>query len=759
MINIVKLLNGNVAIYDNTSGDFLFSLSPVIIEMHCDTNGNLRVVQNNDNFEFFDPSLVANTQVLPAAAIAFSGSCADLADILATDFFFELTETINAIDVNYDNSVSGLVSTNVQNAIDELATFSGGGGILHGTASGTDTYTVSLTGITSYSDGDAYLIRFTNGNTTTATLNVNSLGAKTLYRNNDGTVIGGDIWSGAEMLCVYNSTLNGFQCIGTTSNALFSYVTNSDSVTLTKGMPVYAFGGTGDRMTVKRANNSSDATSAQTVGLVLSTSIGVNQKGIIMMQGLLTNLSILPTSTFADGDTIYLGSTAGSITNIKPYAPNHLVYLGVVTTANNGSAGRMYVRVQNGYELDELHNVSAQSPADKDGIFFNTATQLWEKKSISTALGYTPVTNARTISTTSPLSGGGDLTADRTLSIQDAAADGTTKGAATFTASDFNSSSGLISIDYTNGQAASGSNKGFLTSTDWTAFNSKESALTFSAPLSRAVNTISIPVATSLVDGYLSSIDWTTFNNKQNALGFTAVPDSRTISTTSPLSGGGNLTANRTLSISQSNTTTDGYLSSTDWNTFNGKQNALGFTPVPNTRTLTINGSTQDLSADRTFTIADAAGWTYIVKSANQDVTNNATFQDDTQLQFSVIAGGHYMIEMDIVMSASSTTADYKFCFAISSGTMKGQANCICYTNTGTAQVILSLANATSTSTAIPVGTQLADIDMLASMKIIYSFTASANATLKYQFANNTATAGAISRTWKGSILKYKRID
>jgi len=59
------------------------------------------------------------------------------------------------------------------------------------------------------------------------------------------------------------------------------------------------------------------------------------------------------------------------------------------------------------------------------------------------------------------------------LTLQDAAADGTTKGQSTFTAADFNASAGLISIDYTNGQAASGSTKGFLTSADWTTFNSK----------------------------------------------------------------------------------------------------------------------------------------------------------------------------------------------------------------------------------------------------------------------------------------------
>jgi len=74
------------------------------------------------------------------------------------------------------------------------------------------------------------------------------------------------------------------------------------------------------------------------------------------------------------------------------------------------------------------------------------------------------------------------------------------------------------------------------------------------------------------------------------------VPDTRTISTTAPLTGGGDLSANRTLSIPQATTTVDGYLSATDWTTFNSK--------VPATRSLTINGTTQDLSANRTFTIA-----------------------------------------------------------------------------------------------------------------------------------------------------------
>lgn len=266
-----------------------------------------------------------------------------------------------------------------------------GGGITKATASGTDTYTTTITGVTGYTDGDTYLIRFTNGNTTGATLNINGLGAKTLYENNNGVLIGGDITNGSEMLCVYNTSLNGFQLIGTSPNALYAYVTNDESTTITKGQVVYAYGGTGDRMTVKLARNTSDATSAQTVGFVMSASIAANQKGLIIIQGLLDGLSILPTATWSDGDPVFLDNTFGNITNVKPVAPNHLVYLGTVTTASNGSAGRIYVRVQNGYELQELHNVLLSTPPNNnDGLFYESSTSLWKNKSIPTVLGYTP---------------------------------------------------------------------------------------------------------------------------------------------------------------------------------------------------------------------------------------------------------------------------------------------------------------------------------------------------------------------------------
>ncbi len=481
-------------------------------------------------------------------------------------------------------------------------------GLKSGIASGTDTYTVSISGVTSYADGDAYLVRFTNGNTGSSTLNINSLGAKTLYRNNDGALLGGDISSSGEMLCIYNSTLNGFQVIGISPNAIFSYVTNAESVTITKGQVVYAYGGTGDRMTVKLADNTTDATSAQTVGIVLSASIGANQKGLIINQGLLDGLSILPTSSFADGDTIYLDSTAGGITNIKPYAPNHLVYLGVVTTASSGSAGRMYVRVQNGYELDELHNVQAQSPTANDTLYYFGSNQ-WKTASIPTILGYTPVTNARTISTTSPLSGGGDLSANRTLSIAQATT----------------------------------SASGYLSSTDWNTFNSKEPALTkgnltestssvltitggSSSVIGSGV-TIQVKQSSSTVSGYLSSTDWSTFNSKEPAL----TKGNLTESTSSVLTitGGSNaiIGSGLTIEVKQATSSVNGYLSSTDWSTFNNKQSALTFsTGLTNTSgTVTANLSV-GVSGGQSVIGGSASGNSLTLTSTSNATKGNIIF-------------------------------------------------------------------------------------------------------------------------------------
>ncbi len=171
--------------------------------------------------------------------------------------------------------------------------------------------------------------------------------------------------------------------------------------------------------------------------------------------------------------------------------------------------------------------------------------------------------------------------------------------------------------------------------------------------------------------------------------------------------------------------------------------------------------STTFLRGDNTWAVpnnTNPEGWTTIVKSANQDVTNNATLQNDTDLQFSVVAGGRYMIEMDICWSGNNTTGGYSYVFGVSSGTIKGGG--VVYTNSAVSTLLMNTSAGGAAAPSPRTSAVLnADIDYLMTMKICVNVIASANATFRYQFSNTTAGAGRTSRTWKGSILRYKNIN
>ena len=173
--------------------------------------------------------------------------------------------------------------------------------------------------------------------------------------------------------------------LGQTIDAL---VHNAEATSLSKGEVVYLFSATGDRASVKRAANTGDATSAKTIGVV-AESIAAGQNGLIRCQGVLDGLNL---GAFTAGDTLYLGATAGTTTATKPVAPNHLVYVGVVERANAGN-GQLYVRVQNGYELDELHDVLITSPGAGAVLSYDATAGLWKDATIAGGAGIT-VTNA-----------------------------------------------------------------------------------------------------------------------------------------------------------------------------------------------------------------------------------------------------------------------------------------------------------------------------------------------------------------------------
>lgn len=166
---------------------------------------------------------------------------------------------------------------------------------------------------------------------------------------------------------------------GISAQVILARVFNADSVTMNKGDVVYTFGATGDVMSVKLASNVSEATSSKTLGFVNET-ISTGGIGYVVIAGQIDKMSF--PNPFQEGDALWLGETAGTFTRVKPTAPNHLVYLGVVERANNGN-GLAYVKVQNGYELDELHDVQITSVSAGDVLQRNATNTLWVNTPLS----------------------------------------------------------------------------------------------------------------------------------------------------------------------------------------------------------------------------------------------------------------------------------------------------------------------------------------------------------------------------------------
>jgi hypothetical protein len=158
------------------------------------------------------------------------------------------------------------------------------------------------------------------------------------------------------------------------------YVKNDTTAKL-KGEAVYISSADGTNPIVSYADADTEATSSKTLGL-LEQNLNANQHGWVVTEGVLTNID---TSAATAGQAVWLSGTAGGrVYGSPPAEPAHSVYLGVVTKANV-STGEIFVKVQNGYELDELHNVSAGSPSNGDIIQYNSSSQMWEKESLSTA--------------------------------------------------------------------------------------------------------------------------------------------------------------------------------------------------------------------------------------------------------------------------------------------------------------------------------------------------------------------------------------
>jgi hypothetical protein len=148
---------------------------------------------------------------------------------------------------------------------------------------------------------------------------------------------------------------------------------------INKGQAVYVSSADGTNMVVSKASNVSEALSSKTMGLLEST-LALNGQGFVVTEGLLAGLN---TNSATIGDPVWLGVNGALIYGLinKPYAPANLVFIGIVTRVS-ATVGEIFVKVQNGFELKEIHDVDliTNAPVNNDVLVYDSATSLWKNK-------------------------------------------------------------------------------------------------------------------------------------------------------------------------------------------------------------------------------------------------------------------------------------------------------------------------------------------------------------------------------------------
>ena len=157
--------------------------------------------------------------------------------------------------------------------------------------------------------------------------------------------------------------------IGQESVAL---VKNATGSTISKGKVVYINGAQGQRPTIALASSTSEATSSKTFGFT-AEAIADGAEGFVVTEGILRGIN---TGGLTQGGAVWL-SSSGNYTQTMPTQPNHGVFLGYVVKANS-SSGEVFVKIQNGYELDELHNVLISASVQNNELLaYDLSTNLW----------------------------------------------------------------------------------------------------------------------------------------------------------------------------------------------------------------------------------------------------------------------------------------------------------------------------------------------------------------------------------------------
>jgi hypothetical protein len=294
---------------------------------------------------------------------------------------------------------------------------SAGAGDVVGAASSTDNAVVRWDGTTGKLIQNSTATLDDNGNFA----NVNAIGFDTTPGTLP-TAAGSMYWDSGDGTPSVILNANTSLQLGQENIAL---VYNGTGSTIPKGSVVAVNGAQGQRPSVALADADSEALSAPTLGIA-AEAIANGAEGFVATFGFVRGIN---TSGFTAGAPIYLSQTAGAFTQTRPSAPAHTVALGWVIKVN-ASSGEVFVNINNGWELDELHNVLITSPTSGNTLIYDAAVGVWKNANITAGTGISVTNGAGSISiantgVTSVATGtgltGGTITTTGTISLANTA--------------------------------------------------------------------------------------------------------------------------------------------------------------------------------------------------------------------------------------------------------------------------------------------------------------------------------------------------
>lgn len=156
----------------------------------------------------------------------------------------------------------------------------------------------------------------------------------------------------------------------------FLRVKHADNSGLERGKVVYFVGSDGNNKTVRYASASVEGSSVNVLGMMAETVTGGNS-GWCCTTGFLKDIN---TNHLTEGTVAWLSASAGAVSSTKPTPPDHGVQIGYVIRKNQNN-GVLFIAVQNGYELDELHNVLISNPQEGQVLKYSaSAGGVWRNQ-------------------------------------------------------------------------------------------------------------------------------------------------------------------------------------------------------------------------------------------------------------------------------------------------------------------------------------------------------------------------------------------